>query len=181
MPYSEFTESSDRIQAGFRKRCKSGHFVAQESNWRVTFDSDTLPRTNIGLQAVNDSRKTVFPGSSVAVGQEWLVDAMGCLPAPLSDLDAMRDMLDALIADLGLTPLTPGIWHRFPEPGGITGMYLLAESHLTCHTWPEHGTATINLFCCKPRPIRDWETRLKESLGATQVVVRCMTRGEGRS
>ena len=73
--------------------------------------------------------------------------------------------------------LGPGLWHRFPFPGGVTGLYLLTESHLACHTYPEHALATFNLYCCRPRPRWPWEQRLAEVLGAARVLVRCLPRG----
>jgi spermidine synthase/S-adenosylmethionine decarboxylase len=44
-------------------------------------------------------------------------------------------------------------WHRFPdsaagEPGGITGMLLLAESHVALHTWPELACVTLDVYVC---------------------------------
>ena len=43
-------------------------------------------------------------------------------------------------------------WHTFPswqgEPGGVTGMLLLAESHLAVHTWPERGAVTLDVYVC---------------------------------
>lgn len=146
---------------------------------------DTLPRTGTGPQAVNRSNQhsnsdvaSEAAGSNTghAIGQEWVVDALGCASEKLADLDLMRDLLESLIAELGLRPLAPGAWHRFPPPGGVTGMYLLAESHLTCHTWPEHGVAAFNLFCCRPRPLGNWDARLKSALRATRVEVRCLDR-----
>lgn len=80
-----------------------------------------------------------------AIGQEWIVDAFGCVAKSLADPESLRQLLEALIAELGLQPLAPGVWHRFPSPGGVTGMYLLSESHLTCHTWPEHGRGALHL------------------------------------
>ncbi len=68
-------------------------------------------------------------------------------------------------------------WHQFPPPGGVTGLYLLSESHLACHTYPEYGVATFNLYCCRMRPAWDWEVRLAELLGAQGVTVRRMIRG----
>lgn len=38
--------------------------------------------------------------------------------------------------------------HAFPSPGGITGVALLAESHISIHTWPERGYAAIDIFMC---------------------------------
>jgi S-adenosylmethionine decarboxylase len=68
-------------------------------------------------------------------------------------------------------------WHKFPSPGGVTGLYLLTESHLACHTYPERGLATFNLYCCRPRPAFDWDTRLRALLGATIVSVHHVARG----
>src|SRR5437667_393872 len=62
-------------------------------------------------------------------------------------------------------------FHVFRKPGGITGFVILSESHLACHTYPEHGVITINLYCCRPRPEWPWRERLRELLGATHVEV----------
>lgn len=116
------------------------------------------------------------------VGVEWVVEALGCDATRLREADRLRAACDGLLTELGLTALGPGLWHAFPFPGGVTGLYLLSESHLACHTYPEHGLATFNLYCCRPRPRWPWEERLAELLAATQVLVRCLPRGtpEGR-
>ena len=54
-----------------------------------------------------------------------------------------------------------------------------SESHLACHTYPEFGVATFNLYCCRARPEWPWRGRLREALGATQVTVRALPRGGG--
>jgi S-adenosylmethionine decarboxylase len=109
-------------------------------------------------------------------GREWLVEAHGCAPAALADLPALRELFAAMVRELGLHPVGDPLWHRFPGPGGITGMVLLAESHLTVHTFPEHGSLCINLFCCRPRPEWDFGGELRARLGAEQVMVRVMER-----
>ena len=67
--------------------------------------------------------------------------------------------------------------YSFPEPGGVTGLMLLSESHLACHTWPERRLATFNLFCCRKRREWLWADRLREMLGAEVVEVRMIERG----
>ncbi|MFO0898085.1 MAG: S-adenosylmethionine decarboxylase [Pirellulales bacterium] len=111
-------------------------------------------------------------------GQEWIVDALGCSPARLADLGVVRAVCEAIVRDLGLQVVGAPHWRRFPAPGGVTGLYLLSESHLACHTFPEHGLATFNLYCCRPRAEWPWEARLAESLGAERVELRCVARGE---
>ena len=88
-------------------------------------------------------------------------------------------MCEQIIADLDLRVIGEAAWHEFPQPGGVTGLFLLTESHLACHTYPESGIATFNLYCCRERPDWPWAERLRESLGATLVTVRFARRGAG--
>jgi S-adenosylmethionine decarboxylase len=111
-------------------------------------------------------------------GQEWIVDAVGCSPDRLADLAAVRLVCESAIRELGLHVVGAPLWHQFPTPGGVTGLYLLSESHLACHTFPEHGLATFNLYCCRPRPEWPWEMRLAEFLGAERVELRYVARGD---
>ena len=111
------------------------------------------------------------------VGTEWLVDAEGCAADRLRNMDGLRRVCAEVIEELDLRVVGDGLWHQFPAPGGVTGLYLLTESHLACHTYPELGVATFNLYCCRERPRWAWEMRLKELLGATRIVVRTATRG----
>lgn len=112
------------------------------------------------------------------VGIEWLIDAGGCEPDTLRDLEKVRGVCEQVLQDLELRVIGEGLWHRFPTPGGLTGLYLLTESHLACHTYPEYGVATINLHCCRIRPRWKWEQALRETLKATVVQVREFSRGE---
>jgi S-adenosylmethionine decarboxylase len=114
-------------------------------------------------------------------GWEWVIDARGCDPARVSDVTSLRSLFARIIDELRLTPVADAIWHVFPEPGGITGLVPLAESHLTVHTFPEHGSACINLFCCGPRADWAWPERLREHLGADDVEVRRVERRYARA
>jgi S-adenosylmethionine decarboxylase len=113
----------------------------------------------------------------MTVGTEWLVDAEGCSEELLRDEPTIRRLCEAIIRDLDLHVLGEGVWHTFPPPCGVTALFLLTESHLACHTYPESGLATFNLYCCRPRPEWRWESALKEALRAERVIVRCATRG----
>ena len=112
-------------------------------------------------------------------GVEWVVEAFGCDAARLASVDALAGLLDAMIAALALRPVAPALWHRFPAPGGVTGLVLLAESHLAVHTFPEHGSLCLNLFCCAPRPAWAWEDGLARHVGAGRVTVRRLARRYG--
>lgn len=110
------------------------------------------------------------------IGSEWLVEAAGCREDALRNVDALRTLFTRVIDELGLKPLHAPSWHVFPDPGGVTGFVMLSESHLSCHTYPEHGVIAINLYCCRPRPDWPWDERLREILGASHVRVRAIDR-----
>ncbi len=112
----------------------------------------------------------------MTLGTEWLIEASGCDEAALADLDGLREVFNRVIRDLELNVLGEIQWHQFDHPGGVSGLALLSESHLTCHTYPEFRAATFNLYCCRERASWTWETTLKEMLGATEVKVRVFER-----
>ena len=87
------------------------------------------------------------------IGLHLTADLHGCpLAQPaMTDLAALRTLcLEAVVA-AGLTPVGE-LFHRFPpvedEPQGITGVVLLAESHVAVHTWPERGAVTLDVYVC---------------------------------
>ena len=110
------------------------------------------------------------------VGTEWLIEATGCEPNALRDENAIRSIMARVIDDLGLRSIG-SVWHKFDGEGGVTGLIALTESHLACHTYPEYGTATFNLYCCRTRPEWNWEAELKTALDAEEVSVTKIERG----
>ena len=70
-------------------------------------------------------------------GVEWVVDASGCRPEALRSIETLEGLFERLIEERGLKPLGDTRWHVFPGPGGVTGLLMLTESHLSCHTFPE--------------------------------------------
>ncbi len=110
-------------------------------------------------------------------GEEWLIEGFGCRAASLRDMNLMQALCERVIKELALSVVGEPQWRQFPGPGGVTGLYLLSESHLTCHSWPEHGTIAFNLFTCKDRERWDWEQALAAALSAEHVSVRRVRRG----
>ncbi|HEX7419530.1 MAG TPA: S-adenosylmethionine decarboxylase [Thermoanaerobaculia bacterium] len=113
------------------------------------------------------------------IGFEWLVEASGCRVEALRSVETLRAVFERVIAELELKQIAAPAWHVFPDPGGVTGFVMLTESHLSCHTYPEHGVAAINLYCCRPRGDWPWDERLREMLGASAVRVRAIDRAGG--
>lgn len=110
------------------------------------------------------------------LGTEWLIDASGCDPAALADVNRLQEIFRRVIHDLELNVLGEIAWHKFASPEGVTGLAMLSESHLACHTYPEFRAATFNLYCCRERTTWPWEQMLKETLGASEVKVRTFER-----
>jgi S-adenosylmethionine decarboxylase len=91
-------------------------------------------------------------------GLHLTADLRGCAAGrpEMVDTSSLRSLCLAAIAASGLTPVGE-LFHRFvPEspsvhegaPSGITGVVLLAESHLAVHTWPELEAATLDVYVC---------------------------------
>jgi S-adenosylmethionine decarboxylase len=65
----------------------------------------------------------------------------------LDDLTHVEETLKAAVAACGATLLKIDL-HRFTENNGISGVAVLAESHMSIHTWPECGYAALDVFVC---------------------------------
>jgi S-adenosylmethionine decarboxylase len=105
-------------------------------------------------------------------GIEWLIEAFGCAEARLLDRTQLSALFETIVDRMGLRPIGDPVWHVFEGSGGATGIWLLQESHLAIHTFPEYRSACVNVFCCTPREGLDWPATLRSSLGATDVSVR---------
>jgi len=112
----------------------------------------------------------------LTVGTEWLIEASGCDAEALRDVRRLRGVFERAVSELDLRVVGEPLWHKFPGEGGATGLAMLTESHLACHTYPEFRAATFNLYCCRERPEWPWAERLREMLGAETVGVRSVRR-----
>ena len=118
------------------------------------------------------------PGpTDLMTGIEWMVEAFQCDVDSLCNLDLVKQICDQVVKDLGLKVIGDPQAHQFDEPNGVTMLYMLSESHLACHTYPEHQLATFNLYCCRARPAWDWSTQLQQRLSAERVETRQFARG----
>jgi len=81
-----------------------------------------------------------------ALGKHLLVELNDCDRELLNDLETIRDIMLAAAIGCGATVLGES-FHRF-SPHGISGVIIIAESHLTIHTWPEYGYAAADVFTC---------------------------------
>ena len=110
------------------------------------------------------------------LGLHLLLDVAGVPFHVLDDDVFLERMLMATVEQMGATLLGLHV-HRL-EPQGISGVAVIAESHLTIHTWPERGEAAVDLFTCgdaaRARAALDW---LRWSMGGKASRFREIPRG----
>ena len=110
------------------------------------------------------------------LGYHTLIELCGCDPERLKRVPAVRLwMLEA--ARLANGTVVSDVFHEF-SPWGVSGVVVIAESHLTIHTWPEHGYAAVDVFSCSAR-LKQSAVRahLKKMLGARRVTSVRLRRG----
>ena len=105
-------------------------------------------------------------------GIEWLLEIFGCPEEALRSEKTLADLFQTIVLEMKLKPVGRTVWHQFPDTGGITGFWLLQESHLAIHTFPEFQSACLNVFCCSERHPIDWESAIAGLLGATEIRIR---------
>jgi len=81
-----------------------------------------------------------------ALGRHILVELYDCDKEALNDLDLIREVMLKAAIDCGAVVLGES-FHRF-SPQGVSGVVVIAESHISIHTWPEYGYAAADVFTC---------------------------------
>ena len=94
----------------------------------------------------NPGWKGPTPQATDMVGKHCILELYECDPSRLDDEAFLRTSITTAAKSAGATLLNL-ITHHF-EPQGVTGLALLAESHISIHTWPESGYAAVDVFTC---------------------------------
>ena len=81
-----------------------------------------------------------------ALGRHLLVELHDCDREALNNLDFIREVMLKAAIDCGAVVLGES-FHRF-SPQGVSGVVVIAESHISIHTWPEYGYAAADVFTC---------------------------------
>ncbi|MEN3035503.1 MAG: adenosylmethionine decarboxylase [Candidatus Methanosuratincola sp.] len=80
------------------------------------------------------------------VGRHFIFELFGCDPKGLDDIRGIEEAMERGAIESGLTILGR-VFHQF-SPQGVTGVLVVAESHISIHTWPELGYAALDVFTC---------------------------------
>jgi S-adenosylmethionine decarboxylase len=96
----------------------------------------------------------------------------------LDDIDHIEETLRRCVAESGATLLHIHL-HHFEPNGGVSGVAVLAESHISIHTWPERGYAALDVFMCGNANPDACVPVLREAFAAKRVAVSELLRGQG--
>ena len=86
-------------------------------------------------------------------GPHLTMDMYGCDKSKLTKVQVVSEFLDRLPAEIGMTKIIPPYVFEYrgvkPEDWGVSGIVLIAESHIAIHTYPEKNYASFDAFSCK--------------------------------
>lgn len=110
------------------------------------------------------------------LGEHYIVEASGCDPEVIGNIQRVQEILLKAAEKARVTIWTTS-FHRFP-PNGVSGVIVIAESHISIHTWPEVGYAALDIYTCGdntlPQAAVDYAVK---EFGAKHVHITEITRG----
>ncbi len=112
----------------------------------------------------------------IPLARHTLLELHGCDAAQLNDPASLKSVLLEAVRR-GRGTIVTDVFHTF-SPHGVSGVVVIAESHVAIHTWPEHRYAAVDIFSCGTKLdhaiIRD---HIRTALAAENVESRELTRG----
>ncbi len=117
-------------------------------------------------------------------GPHLMLDGLAADPERLNDMRLVYRFLDELPEKIGMKKITtpyviPYVGEEKPEDAGITGMVIIAESHISIHTFPQKGFVTIDVYSCRSFNQEDAIAFAKELFGIERCEVQAIERGHG--
>lgn len=117
-------------------------------------------------------------------GPHLMLDGLEADPRKLNDMRRVYQFLDELPEKIGMQKITtpyviPYAGGEKPEDAGITGVVIIAESHISIHTFPWKGFVTIDVYSCHPFEQKAAVAFARELFGIGRCEVRSIERGHG--
>jgi len=110
------------------------------------------------------------------LGHHIIAELSNCNRKILADVEILRNIMIRAAQEAN-TQIKQDVFHKF-SPHGISGVIVIAESHLAIHTWPEYGYAAIDIYTCGdvavPRKACDY---ISENLEAESITYTVIERG----
>ncbi|MFH0958010.1 MAG: adenosylmethionine decarboxylase [Pseudomonadota bacterium] len=111
-----------------------------------------------------------------ALGIHLLIELCSCSRQKLDDMDYLERIMAQAAEVAGATVLKTAFQNFNPQ--GVSGVVVIAESHLTIHSWPEYGYAAVDIFTCGTK-VDPWKAAsfLREELEALDIQIKDFERG----
>ncbi|HDP81463.1 MAG TPA: adenosylmethionine decarboxylase [Spirochaetes bacterium] len=109
------------------------------------------------------------------LGTHVIAELFDCNEFHINDVKKVEEVLMAA-AELSSATIIKPFFHKF-SPYGISGVIVIAESHFTIHTWPEHGYAAVDIFTCGDLNYQVAMEHIKNELGAERCTIFQFERG----
>lgn len=109
------------------------------------------------------------------LGRHLIVELAECDRNIINDQDLLRQHMEEAVRRSGAT-IVESVFHRY-NPQGVSGLVIIAESHVSLHSWPEYGYAAVDFFTCGTVDPTVACAYLQQALRAGQVQVREIKRG----
>lgn len=110
-----------------------------------------------------------------------VIDGHGGNIEKMQDMGLVYELLDHYPAKIGMTKIAPPYVFRYigtkPEDWGITGVVLIAESHISIHTFPDRDYICIDIFSCKDFDAENALHQINEWFELTEVESQVLERG----
>ena len=110
-----------------------------------------------------------------------VIDGLGCDPEEIADPERVRQFLDAYPEAINMTKImTPSVQtYRgpVPEDWGVSGFVIIAESHISVHTFPDRGHINVDVFSCKEFDPELAEAEIRVYFGMREVRSWVLDRG----
>ncbi len=112
-----------------------------------------------------------------------IVDGFGGDPEQLADENVVRAILDLYPGEMGMTKIAPPTVVRYkgskPEDWGVSGYVMIAESHISLHTFPERRLIWADIFSCKEFDAAPVVDDMRRRFGLREMQVNILQRGLG--
>ena len=117
----------------------------------------------------------------IGFGPHLMLDGYGCDKKKLQDLNLIYRILDELPARIGMTKIMPPYVFKYsgvkPEDWGLSGFVLIAESHISIHTFPEKSFVSVDIFSCKTFDLEFAGEFFKQAFAMEKVECNVLDRG----
>jgi S-adenosylmethionine decarboxylase len=114
-------------------------------------------------------------------GMHLMLDGYGCEQKKLESEDFVRTFLIEFPENIGMTklmsPYVSRYWGTDSKTWGLSGFVLIAESHVSIHTFPQEGSISVDVFSCRSFDIEAAEREIVERFGIKEIERNVLDRG----